>query len=69
MKIKVESALAETETVPVVKTVDWNDQIVWSEEGSETLDAFFSKYGHLTETWELPDFRIHTYKDIELERS
>ncbi len=66
---QVESALAETETVSVVKVVDWNDHIVWSEEGSETLGAFLGKYGNLAETQEFHDFRIHTYKDIELDRS
>ena len=65
---QIESVLAATESIATVKIVDWNDHIVWSEDGDDTLDAFLSKYGRFLRTQEFTDFQVHTYTDIALDR-
>ena len=66
---KVESLLAEMEEVATVKVLDWNEEFVWSGQGDENLADLIGKFGRYAGSEEFPNFRLHTYTDIDLERS
>ena len=66
---KVESTLAAMENVSTVRVLDWNENFVWAGEGDENLIALLSKFGRYVGSDDFTNFRLHTYTDIELERS
>ena len=66
---KVESLLAETGEVSAVKVLDWNDEFVWAGQGDENLVALLGKFGRYAGSEAFTNFRLHTYTDLELDRS
>ncbi len=66
---KVESLLAELGEVSTVKVLDWNEEFAWSGQGDESLVALLSKFGRYAGSEEFTNFRLHTYTDLELDRS
>ena len=66
---KVESTLAAMGNVTTVKVLDWNEDFVWAGEGDENLVALLSKFGRYVGSDDFTNFRLHTYTDIDLDRS
>ena len=66
---RVESTLAAMGNVTTVKVLDWNEDFVWAGEGDENLVALFSKFGRYAGSDDFTNFRLHTYTDIDLDRS
>ena len=66
---KVESLLAEMGEVSAVKVLDWNEEFVWAGQGDENLIALLGKFGRYAGSEEFTNFRLHTYTDLELDRS
>ena len=65
---KIESALAAMENVSTVKVVEWKANAAWVGDDTGRFAILLSKYGHYLNSDEYPDFQIHTYTDISLER-
>ena len=66
---RVESLLAELEAVSTVKVLAWNEEFVWAGLGDENLVALLGKFGRYTGSEAFTNFRLHTYTDLELDRS
>ena len=65
---KIESALAAMENVSTVKVVEWKANAAWVGDDTGRFAILLSKYGRYLNSDEYPDFQIHTYTDISLER-
>ena len=66
---KVESLLAEMGEVSAVKVLDWNEEFVWAGQGDKNLTALLGKFGRYAGSEKFTNFRLHTYTDLELDRS
>ena len=66
---KVETILAGMGEVSSVKVLDWNEDLTWAGEGDENLVALLGKFGRYEDSEEFPNFRLHSYTDIDLDRS
>ena len=66
---KVETILATMGNVSSVKVLDWDENLTWAGEGDENLVALFSKFGRYAGSDDFGNFRLHTYTDIDLDRS
>lgn len=66
---KVETLLAELGEGSTVKVLDWNEEFVWSGQGDESLVALLGKFGRYAGSEAFANFRLHTYTDLELDRS
>ncbi|MXZ21246.1 MAG: glycosyltransferase family 39 protein [Caldilineaceae bacterium SB0665_bin_25] len=66
---KVESLLAEMDEVSAVKVLDWNEEFVWAGLGDENLIALLGRFGRYAGSEKFTNFRLHTYTDLELDRS
>ena len=66
---KVETLLTELGEVSTVKVLDWNEEFVWSGQGDESLVALLGKFGRYAGSEAFANFRLHTYTDLELDRS
>ena len=65
---KIESTLTPMENLSTVKVVDWNPDVLWAGNGSENIMLLMNKYGRYLGSEEFPDFQIHAYTDIALDR-
>ena len=65
---KIESALAAMENVSTVKVMEWKANAAWVGDDTGRFAILLSKYGRYLNSDEYPDFQIHTYTDISLER-
>ena len=65
---KVESTLAQMEDVSVVRVVDWDSSLEWSGQGDSNLVTLLDRFGRYAGSEEFPNFRLHTYTDIVLDR-
>ena len=66
---RVESLLAALGEVSTVKVLDWNEEFVWAGLGDENLVALLGKFGRYTGSEAFTNFRLHTYTDLDLDRS
>jgi len=66
---RIESALAPTETLSEVKVVDWNPDAFWAGSGYESITALLNKYGRYLSSAEHAGLQIHSFTDIERDRS
>ena len=65
---EIESVLAVMENVSTVKVVEWKDRPAWIGRESGRFAVLFSKYGRYLGSDEYPDFEIHHYTEITLDR-
>lgn len=65
---QIESTLAAKEKVSSVRVVDWNSTNRWVRDDTRPVTFLLSKYGRYLGSDEHPDFQIHNYADISLER-
>ena len=63
----VESILAASKQLTVVKVVDWNDDISWIGDGEEFTIALLEKYGKHVGSEQHAKLQIHTYTDLSLD--
>ena len=66
---KIESTLAEMESISAVKFVDWDNEIVGGDANADEQIVFLlGKYGRHLNSDAYTGFQIHTYTDIALDR-
>ena len=65
----VESVLAERDEISTVKIVEWSSNNYWIGDDIEASTFLFDKYGRYLSTEQFPDFRVHGYTDVSLNRS
>lgn len=65
----VHSILSSIQDVPMVKVIDWNDNLEWIGGGEEHTVALLEQYGSRLDSEQFPFFQIHTYSDISLEHA
>ncbi len=66
---RVEGLLGELGEVSTVKVLDWNEEFVWAGQGDENLVALLGKFGRYAGSEAFTNFRLHTYTDLDLDRS
>ncbi len=64
----IHSTLAAIEDLSTVKVLDWNDSLEWSSQGDSNFVTLLEKFGRHQSSEEFPNFQIHTYSDIALDR-
>ncbi len=64
----VQSTLASIEDLSTVKVLDWNDSLEWSSQGDRNLVTLLEKFGRYQSSEAFPNFQVHTYSDIALDR-
>ena len=65
---QIESTLTAKEKVSTVRVLDWNSTNRWVRDDSRPVTFLLGKYGRYLGSDEHPDFQIHNYADISLER-
>ncbi len=65
---KVHTTLAAIEDLSSVKVLDWNDNLSWSGQGDGNLVTLLDKFGRYQSSEAFPNFQIHTYTDVALDR-
>lgn len=65
---EVQSTLATIEGLSTVKVLDWNDGLQWSSQGDSNLVTLLDKFGRFQNSEAFPNFQVHTYTDIALDR-
>ena len=65
---KIESTLTARAKVSSVRVVEWNTTNRWVRDDTKPVTFLLSKYGRYLGSDEYPDFQIHNYADISLER-
>ena len=64
----VQSTLANIEDLTTVRVLDWNDSLEWSSQGDSNLVTLLDKFGSYQSSESFPNFQLHTYTDIALDR-
>ena len=65
---KVGSTLAAMENVSTVQVVEWKANAAWLGDDTGRFAFLLNKHGRYLNSNEYPDFQIHTYTDISLDR-
>ena len=66
---KIESELRGMESISIAKVVQWKAGVAGVEEDTGRFAFLLGKYGQYQGSEEYPDFHVHNYTDISLERS
>ena len=64
----VQSTLAAIEDLSTVKVLDWDDGLEWSSQGDVNFVTLLDRFGRYQSSEAFPNFQIHTYTDIALDR-
>ena len=65
---KIESTLRAMENPSTVKIVEWNIEPVWTGDEDERIAVLLDRYGRIQSSDDFGRFRVHSYKDIDLEQ-
>ena len=65
---RVRSTLANIADLTTVRVLDWKDSLEWSGQGDSNLVTLLDKFGSYRSSEAFPNFQVHTYSDIALDR-
>ena len=64
---KVQSTLAKTGSASTIRVVDWDNDVVWTDESDQHLLSLLDRYARYGGREEFPNFLVHTYTDVDME--
>ena len=64
---QVRSTLAAAKSPVAVKAIDWNNDLVYTDDGDDQIVVLLGKYGRYLGSVDYRGFRVHTFTDIDLD--